>query len=271
MADEQGSAETGNPETPNDAPWYGEIQDTELQGWAANKNFKSPAEALGSYRNLEKLFGADKAGRTVVLPGENAEPQELEDFYTKLGRPADVDGYELELPENADSDFVNWFKTSSHKAGLSTTQAKAIVDEYNNYVTGRVTEEQASLQQQEEAERQQLRAEWGAAYNTNLAKADAVLAQLGVSDEVVLKLKDGLGAAGTAKFFADLHTKIGEGTLVVADAQPNTGFNRPMSPTEASAKLDELKSDPKWVEAYLNGSPSHMSQKENLEKWALGG
>lgn len=281
MQDDQGSVDAGNPtetetqsqetETHTDAPWYGKLDDPDLQAWAANKNFAAPVEALNSYRNLEKMFGADKAGRTVVMPGEKAEQQELDDFYNKLGRPEAPDKYEIDLPADADSDFVNWFKTSSHKTGLSAAQAKTMAAEYQAYMSARMEAQTNEQTQQENTEKQALMTKWGAAYDANLAKADAVLAQLGVSNEQILKMKDGWGAAMTAEFFADLHTKIGEGTLVIPDGKTNTAFNNPMSPAEAENKINELKSDAKWTEQYLAGSPSHVAQMENLQQWSVAG
>lgn len=270
---DQVSAEAGNAEESTqeeNGAWYGSLEDPDLQAWADNKGFKAPVEALNSYRNLEKLFGADKAGRTVVMPGENAEQQELDEFYNKLGRPEAADKYELELPADADTSFVEWFKESSFKNGLTSKQVQDTVASYGEFVNQYNETTTAAQTQKANEEEQQLRTKWGAAYEAEINKADFMLTEAGFSDEVRQSLFSGPGGAAVAEGFANLHNKFhGEGRNVVPEGEVSKSFGNPMTPQQAQSKLDELKADPDWVAKVLSNSAFHVEQKENLEKWIV--
>ena len=72
MSDDTGSAPAGNPAAPAPA-WYAPEgidpnTSTQLGELVKAKGWKGPADALLSYQNLEKVFGADKAGRTILAP-----------------------------------------------------------------------------------------------------------------------------------------------------------------------------------------------------------
>ncbi len=69
------------------ASWYEGFKDTSLKGWLANKHYESPEVLVSAHWSLEKLMGHDRAGRTVVVPGETATPEERATFLAKLGRP----------------------------------------------------------------------------------------------------------------------------------------------------------------------------------------
>ena len=53
--------------TPGSSGWWDSVPDAQTKEWLASKNYPSANEAFVSAHNLEKLFGADKAGRTVLL------------------------------------------------------------------------------------------------------------------------------------------------------------------------------------------------------------
>ena len=82
MSEDLGSAEAGNPTAPAAAPqvntWYAtdgldEGTASQLGELVKAKGWKGPADALLSYQNLEKVFGADKAGRTILAPKSEVE------------------------------------------------------------------------------------------------------------------------------------------------------------------------------------------------------
>jgi hypothetical protein len=83
----------------NDA-WYATlVQNDDIKNWAANKNFKDAGAALESSYNLEKLIGFEKAGRTLVLPKDDAPVEEQRAFWQKLGAPEKAEDYKLPIPE----------------------------------------------------------------------------------------------------------------------------------------------------------------------------
>ena len=91
--DEQGSVQSGNPGEVGQAQgqqgqWYDAFPE-DVRGLVQNKGWQSPVDAIQSYTNLEKFLGADKAGRGLVLPKDDAGADEWGQVYDRLGRPAD--------------------------------------------------------------------------------------------------------------------------------------------------------------------------------------
>ena len=71
---ETGSVDTGNPvadaagapATNTQETWYSGLPE-ETRGMVEIKGWKGPEDAIQSYANLEKMLGADKAGRGLVI------------------------------------------------------------------------------------------------------------------------------------------------------------------------------------------------------------
>lgn len=252
------------------APWYGDVQDAEMKGWIENKGFdkQAPMAALTSYRNLEKAFGADKAGRTVLLPGDKAEKSELDTFFNKLGRPETPDKYEFQNAENADKGFLDWAKATFHEAGLSGKQAQALLGKYQEFSGGRAEALNAEDQNKIIADNQALRSEWGGAHDQKMAQAKAAAQQFGFTAAEVDALEKQVGFAGVMKRFADIGAKLGEGGMIRPESQ-STGFAQ--TPAQAEAKLAELHADKAWMSSYLSGSKSHLEQEDNLQRARAAG
>lgn len=247
------------------APWYGDLGDADLKGWAENKKFQTPAEALRSYHSLEKMFGHDKAGRTIVMPGENASQEERDAFFNRLGRPEAPDNYDLELPGDApvDADFQKWFKGVAHKHGLTAAQAKALAAEYMPYAAGRG---ELSQQEQETAflrEDGELKKAWGAAYDQKTAQAKAAAKAFGLGETVVGAIEKSAGFAKTMQFFAEVGAKIGELPQLPGARDPGV-----LTPETAKAEIARLRSDKDWVAAYLSGSKVHLDRMDQLQAMA---
>jgi hypothetical protein len=259
----QGGTE-GTP--PPAGAWFESFADNDLKGWVQNKGFKDPAVAMDSYRNLEKLMGADKAGRTVVLPSKWDDPKEVEPFFEKLGRPKVPDGYKL--PEGADKDFGKWAQTTFHKAGLTDRQAEMVMAEWGGLVKGKTEATTAAKAAALAADREALGKEWGAAHDAKIATAKAAAKTFGFDAPTIDKLEDSLGYAGLMKFMAGLGEKIGEAPAVNGDGSTPGG---PVTPAAAAAQIKALRADPAFVDRYLKGDVDAKQKMEQLHKWANPG
>jgi hypothetical protein len=294
MAEEAGSVDAGNPApegtpageapapeaaTPEAAPaagpneWVSGIEDEGLRGWVESKglNNGSVENVLKSYQNLEKVFGADKAGRTVVLPGPDADETAMGEFYTKLGRPEKPDGYELPVPDGDDGRMSEWAKGVFHEAGLSDKQATAISEKWNAYVggmQGQASEAEAARGDEAEAA---LRREWGAAYDQKVAQVDNAAVKLGMNEEQLAGLRSSMGPADAMKFVANLAEQMGEASFDNDGVSEN---NNMMTPARAQEELAKLNMDKEFMDAWLNRThPSHnwaVERKQNLSKMAAG-
>lgn len=250
--------------------WYGEIADEGLRGWAENKGFADPISALTSYRNLEKLFGADKAGNTVAKP--NWEDQTAVDqFYDALGRPKEPTGYELKLPDQHNADLVDWARSAFHKSGLTQKQAEALMGQY-------LEREQSTAQQRSERYQAEvadadkaLRQEWGQGYNERVAAAKKAASEFGIDDAGLDKLEAALGYADTIKFLSNIGSRLGEHGRDDGGQTSDKGFNT-MTPAQAKSQLDALMRDKDFLEAWrTKNHPGHagaVARKSELMRLA---
>lgn len=116
------------------------------------------SKSLEPYKDLNGLVKSHielnkTMGSSIRVPGEEATPEELEKFYSKLGRPEAADKYEFsdlgDMPEglNISDERTNEFKEIAHKLGLTAKQANELRTYYTNqeieqYKQGYVSEEQ---------------------------------------------------------------------------------------------------------------------------------
>lgn len=233
------------------------------KGWKAD----TPPDALfSSYKNLEKVWGADKAGRAIMLPKDDSDTAALDAIYDKLGRPADPSGYEISLPEGAAPELADRAKTWFHKAGLTVNQAKAVTEAYQA-----VELEQAQqIDQRDQREKADLEKEWGADYTQKVEVAKRGIAAAGLTTEEVRSLELAVGPARATKmleFFGRNYTEARP-----LDGAPSTGFGG-LNPAQAQTKINELYGDANFMSRYNNPDPkiraAAMTEIENLSKLAI--
>jgi len=222
----------------------------EIRSHASLDSIEDVGALAKSYVHAQSMIGADK----VVVPGKWATEDDWSAVYDKLGRPADADGYELkvETPEGVepDTDMLSWFKSTAHANGLTPRQAQGLLAEYTQFTQGREQSTSGQIEQQQANAEQELRREWGEAYDNRLSVAKDVLAQFG-SDE----LADTATTNGSTLFGNDpnvirmLH-KVGAyiNERVSEDGLLGAKTAGGMAPDEIRAKLRELTAEgsPYW-------------------------
>jgi hypothetical protein len=67
------------------AAWTGPLDDAG-RALVAAKGWRGPGDVVQSYANLEKLMGADRAGRTVVPPKDGDAAEAFDAFYDRIGQ-----------------------------------------------------------------------------------------------------------------------------------------------------------------------------------------
>lgn len=258
MSDEQGSAPAGNPTAPAAAPvWYApEGLDPATTGQLGElvkaKGWKGPADALLSYQNLEKVFGADKAGRTILAPKSDDDADGWSAVYNRLGRPESADKYELPVPDGDDGSFAQAAAPVLHELGLTTKQAKGLAEWWNKASTSRIEAADEAFSKQSEAEYAALKGEWGAAaaQNEELAKR-AVLKfgkEAGIDEATFDSLERAIGTAKVMKLFHAIGAKFGEADFVGSDT-PSSGA---LTPAQAKNKVASLFADQEFMGRYMH-------------------
>jgi len=270
MSYDQGSASAGNPTAPAAAPaWYApEGLDPAISGQLGElvkaKGWKGPADALLSYQNLEKVFGADKAGRTILAPKSDDDADGWNALYSRLGRPETPDKYELPVPQGDDGSFAQAAAPVLHQLGLTTKQAKGLADWWNKASASRAEAAEEAFVKQSETEYAALKGEWGAAaaQNEELAKR-AVLKfgkEAGFDEATFDALERSIGTAKIMKLFHAIGAKFGEAEFVGSNA-PAGGV---LTPAQAKSKQAALFADKEFMARYLN--PDERVRQSAIEE-----
>lgn len=245
------SADNGNG---NAASWLEALPEPE-RAYVQNKGWDTPDKLLTSYKNLEKVFGADKAGRALLLPGENATPEEKAAFYSKLGRPESPEGYGLKAPEKfGDPELLEGFTKTAHEIGLSKTQAEALL----KFQVGHFEQMQAKA----DAEVNQLKAEWGDKADTYLAAAKKAGAEFGLSDDEITGIELVIGPKRTLEFLRDVGAKLGEARMV--DGDQRGGFTESLE--SLYQQQASLAKDKAWAARYHANDPTARDQWAELQR-----
>lgn len=165
------------------ADWRDAISDSKLRAFA--DRMASPADAVKMAFNLRR-----KLSRAITPPAVDAGTEEVRDFHRKLGVPETVDGYDYrrpELPEHLQPDAAGAarerdFLEHALDLGITRDQARGILDwHYRTSVelTDGLARRLGDGRAQSEAE---LRREWGADYEANLAAAHRAAVEFGGPD-----------------------------------------------------------------------------------------
>lgn len=142
-----GSQATGGNETP---AWYGTLEDQGLKQLAETKGWKSAADALKSYKELETSFSAKQAPARAV-------PAKADEY--KFSIPADIPA------EHYSQDFANEFKGWAHKRGLTSDEAAGLHDDFVSFAKSSMASQaeaaQAKLNSDVAAAKAELATKWG--------------------------------------------------------------------------------------------------------------
>jgi len=263
------SAALNPPATPTVAtpvPWLDGADEVTL-GYVQNKGWEKPAQVLESYRNLEKLLGADKANNALVMPKPDAPQAEVDAFYSRLGRPSDPSGYKIEIPAaGGDPEFAKtaggWF----HELGLTQKQGETLASKFNEYTGGLANKMQTQTAEQIQADALALKNEWGAAHAQNLVAAQTAVRGLGVDAETIDRMEKSMGHKVVMDLFYKIGSKMGEASFVTGDKVER--FGNAMTPGQAQARIAELSKDKDFVARYVSKNADAVAEMKRLHDFA---
>lgn len=228
------------------------------QGWAdpefANleKRFSNVKTLAKSYAHLERL---NSSQNKVAIPGENATEEELNAFYSKLGRPESADKYEMTVPDNlkevlANDEAFKQFKGEAFKLGLNVKQVQALGNWYFGTQAKAIEAVQAQHQAVISEATSALKKEWGASFDVKLEGARR--AALVVGGEELLANPKLANDPGFIRAMAKVSEMISEKGLP-GQAAPNG-----KSPAEEINEIMANKQDPYWNQR----DPRHATRVE---------
>jgi hypothetical protein len=200
------------------------------------RNFTDPASLAKSYVHAQRMIGADK----IPLPGKSATDEDWANVWSKLGRPQAPSEYELKFEKQvfADNELES-FKKSAFEAGLNNRQVERMAKFLEETVTGASTSRSEMTDKAVYEAEQELRQEFGQAFEQRMALAYNAATQL-LGDASLLEeveLSDGrmLGDhPQVVRMFAKLAEQIGEDKLLGETSELI------MTPQEAKVRIAEM-------------------------------
>jgi hypothetical protein len=241
-ADSAAPAPASAPTIPQNPGWWDGVKNPDTKAWLANKAYPDPDKAFESHQMLEKAFGADRAGRAVILPKDDADVAGWKDLYTKLGVPDTVDGYKLPLPEGTDPAFAKSAAQWFHEAGVPPKAADKIATKWNEWAAAEVQRIDAAEKAKSEADMAELQRQWGGAFTEKRELAQRgfreFAKQFGLdAPDILARAETAMGAANLTKFFAGLGSLNSESTFAASDAN---GQRPKMTHEQGQARIKEI-------------------------------
>ena len=192
-----------------------------------------------SYINAVSMIGTDK----IPLPGKTATDEQWNEVYNKLGRPESPDKYKLELKTDVapvDENVIKGFAQNAHKLGLNNKQAQGILEFYKNTLESSAKEMSVNMEYAQEQAANELRSEWGRAYDDNLRKASAVAKTYLEPELLDTQLRDGSRLGDNPKIikaFANIANLLSEDKIVGTEA------DNILQGREIEKEIEDLTSD----------------------------
>lgn len=248
--------------------WYDGMQDADLKSYVETKGWKTPEDAMASYRGLEKLVGVEK----IPMPKGDDDKEGYERVYAALGRPAKAEDYKLPVPDGMDRTFATSAEAKFHELGLSAKQASALAEWNNEYLATHMQSQQESAALQTEQDVTALKREWGpAAFDENIALGRKAAQEFEITPHID-KLEQALGTKATLELLSRIGRGLTEHTF--EGGQTTAGFG--MTPESAKAEITQLTGSPvkpgdkEFMASYLAGEPKALARMERLQKIAHG-
>lgn len=208
----------------------------ELRNEPSLRTFTDPSALAKSYVNAQRMIGADK----VAIPGKSATFDEWREVYTKLGAPTQAGAYEFSKSDIAIGDeTVSALREAAYSAGLSNAQAEQMMGFVRNTVQGMQGAYDEMAEKSRYEGEQELRQEYGQAFEQKLEMARLAATQLlggtEIFDEITLSDGRMLGDhPAIVRMFSNLASQIGEDNLEGAPTE------MVMTPQEASRQIAEM-------------------------------
>lgn len=248
-------------------PWFAAIPEQEARQHIEAKGYKNPAElALANY-NLTKLQRGDPT--VIGLPGADATPEQMGEFYSKLGRPDAPDGYEFKFGEGVtpDEGMVSFARSAFHEAGLTPQQAQIVADKWNAYMGEQTESLQTTITRQNDQELAALQTKWGADLDKNKAAGQRAVQSLGLSNDLIERVEQQIGSAAIVELLATIGRKSDEGGFKAGAGTGDPNNPDTMTKEQATAKVAELQSSAEFQQKYTDAKhPGHKDAVELMQR-----
>lgn len=162
--------------TPQRPAWMAQLP-KDLQEDESLTRFKTIGDIGKAYRELE-----GKIGNSIPIPGKDATAEELNAYFTKIGRPDKPESYnlsKLELPEGLayDDALAEDFRKRAHTLGLTQEQAEKLYGWQIESTVQSYKDRQVDMQRAVQESTAKLREVYGSKTNEEVALTTRFLKQ----------------------------------------------------------------------------------------------
>lgn len=145
--------------------------------------FKDIPGALKTLVNQQRLLG--KKADAVLIPKDDASPEEVAAFRAKLGVPETPEAYSLkpkDLPAGMEwnEEFAKSINAAAHEAGVTPAQMEKIMGKYVGFEMQNAQNAELQAKAQYESSRKELAEAWGDKFEINKNVATRMAQTLGL-------------------------------------------------------------------------------------------
>jgi hypothetical protein len=232
------------------------------KGWDKLDGTEGLKTLFQSYAGLEKLMGADKAGKAVVPPDPaTASKSDWDAFYSRLGRPEKAEGYGIKPPEGVDPALASSMATKFHEMGLTKAQADALVESYG----GQIVADQQAWSKQTDTEFSAWARDQGANMEKSVEAARRACRELGFgeNDPRLNAFERAFGTRGMLDMFGKIGNLMLESPGVGNSS--STSAIGGLTSEGAKSRIATLSSDSEF-QGRLNSNMANVRQAA-LAEW----
>lgn len=228
-----------------------------LQPFVDKEGKFNVANIIKSYVSTKKAFGANK----VSIPGKNATEGDWDEFWkSTVGWSTDPNDYNLQKPEKSeiDDEFLKSFKEAAHGARLAPAAAQKMLEFIEKSSKTEIEAETKARQEYLKQGVDNLKKDWGEAYNREIATAVKTYKEVLTADQQKFMKDKGLETDPTMiRIFAELGNRIYREGRVPKNGGGNGG---PMTPDEIQSEINTIMGDSKHP--YNNPNHPNFAQAQ---------
>jgi len=233
------------------ADWKASLAE-DIRGDKSLAPIKDVNSLAKSYIHAQKLVGVEK----IPLPNKHATEEDWNVVFDKLGRPKSAEDYTYDIDENSsiDENALKIFSEQAHKLGLLPQQAEGVIKFYHNLLQDHLSNLEVSSETARINSEQQLRKEYGRAYDQKMSKASQ-LARQHIGEEILgMTLENGIRLGDhpqVIKAFSNLADMLGEDSFI-AQSGPNY-----LTPAELETEIAKLEAKVPNSAYWTKNHPNH--------------
>ncbi len=253
----------------------------QTKGWDKPEPTAAATEMLKAYREYETFRGIPQ-DQLLRMPKDTGDTEGWKTLMQKLGAPAKPEDYDFSAVKFDDEGLTTKFQGAFRDTAAKLNMPKSMAEEFAKAVhktLGEHGESTAAIEAGRLAEdRAKLVENWGPEEGTrfrgNMFVADQAAERLGVTQEQMAALKDGIGGPALAELFRKIGAGMGEDRMV---RDPGQGGRDVMTREQAVERRNSLlgtgvpgSGDTAFQERYMNGDVAARNEINALIRLIAG-